>query len=119
MRMLATLALTIAVTLAIAAAPDRDAGATRSITTVLVFTTASCAVCDELNPILDRAAAATQGRVRLVRVDVDRHPDIAERYGIRAIPTVLALRHGEPTYWFIGEATDLEVILFIDHITNS
>jgi thioredoxin 1 len=54
-----------------------------------------CAPCHALAPILEDLAANSGGRVALAKVNVDDNPGLAERYGIRAIPTVLFFRDGE------------------------
>jgi len=53
-----------------------------------------CAPCRMLAPILDRLAAAGQGRVLVAKVDTDASPEVATRYGIRSIPTVILFRDG-------------------------
>jgi thioredoxin 2 len=53
-----------------------------------------CAPCRMLAPILDRLAAAGQGRVLVAKVDTDASPEVAGRYGIRSIPTVILFRDG-------------------------
>jgi thioredoxin-like negative regulator of GroEL len=118
MSKLGTLLLGLALIGGLLAVPDRAANATRSITNILVFVTADCADCNELEIVLKRAVDEADGRVRLTYVNAQETPEIAERYGIRYFPTVLALRHGEPTYWFVGTADDLEVVLFIQHVTS-
>jgi thioredoxin 1 len=46
-------------------------------------------------PVLEDLAANSGGRVILAKVNVDENPGLADRYGIRAIPTVLLFRGGE------------------------
>lgn len=53
-----------------------------------------CGPCRMVSPALERLARANAGRVKLVKVNVDEAPAIAERFGVRGIPTLLVLRHG-------------------------
>lgn len=53
-----------------------------------------CAPCRMLAPILDRLAGARQGKVLVAKVDTDASPQVATRYGIRSIPTVILFRNG-------------------------
>jgi thioredoxin 2 len=46
-------------------------------------------------PIFDRAAKEMEPRVRFAKVNVDEEPEIASRYGIRGIPTLIAFDHGK------------------------
>jgi thioredoxin 1 len=54
-----------------------------------------CAPCRALAPVLEDLAAASGGRVTLAKVNVDENLELAERYDIRSIPTVLFFRSGE------------------------
>jgi thioredoxin 2 len=53
-----------------------------------------CGPCRMVSPALERLAVANAGRVKLVKVNVDEAPDIAERFGVRGIPTLIVLRNG-------------------------
>ena len=48
-----------------------------------------------VSPALEEAAATLAGRVKLVKVNVDGSPQIQERFGVRAIPTLIVLRQGQ------------------------
>jgi thioredoxin 1 len=54
-----------------------------------------CAPCHAMAPVLEDLAANSGGRVILAKVNVDENPGLADRYGIRAVPTVLLFRGGE------------------------
>jgi thioredoxin 2 len=54
-----------------------------------------CGPCRMVSPALAQVAADLAGRVKLVKVNVDESPKIAQRYGVRAIPTLLVLRNGQ------------------------
>ena len=55
-----------------------------------------------LGPALETEAGKRDGRLELVKLDVDAEPEIAARYGIRSIPTVAVFRDGEPVTGFVG-----------------
>lgn len=61
-----------------------------------------CAPCKMLGPILEQLAAAAQGRWRLVKVDVDAHPDLAQQYQVRGIPAVKLFVDGQVVDEFTG-----------------
>lgn len=68
----------------------------RSEIPVLVdFTATWCGPCKALGKILEGVAQEHAGRLKVVAVDIDDSPDIAARYGVRAVPTVVAFEHGE------------------------
>ena len=53
-----------------------------------------CGPCKMMAPILDKVASECTGRLLFAKVDTDRNPVLAERFGIRSIPTVIAFRGG-------------------------
>jgi thioredoxin 2 len=55
-----------------------------------------CVPCRVLSPALEALATERAGEVKLVKVDVDRAPRLSERFNIRAVPTLLILKRGEP-----------------------
>jgi len=61
-----------------------------------------CGPCKWLHPVLDEVAGSVTGRVLVVKVDVDRAPELATRYRIGSIPTVLLFRGGEEIERSIG-----------------
>ena len=53
-----------------------------------------CGPCRAIAPVLEELAAASEGRVTLMKVNVDENPGLAARYGIRSIPTILFFKEG-------------------------
>ena len=53
-----------------------------------------CGPCRAIAPVLEDVAEASEGRVTLLKVNVDENPGLAARYGIRSIPTILFVRDG-------------------------
>jgi thioredoxin len=60
----------------------------------LDFFQASCAPCRVLEPLLERVAAQYGDRLPIHRVDIDRDMSLAQRFGVRSIPTVIVFRAG-------------------------
>jgi thioredoxin 2 len=54
-----------------------------------------CGPCKVMAPVLDAIAAARSGRVLLMKLDTDRNPTMAVRYGIRGIPTLIVFAGGQ------------------------
>jgi len=70
--------------------------------TVVDFTAAWCGPCKTLDPILDALATEYRDRARVVAVDVNDVPQIAEHYNVRSMPTVVLLRDGREVGRFVG-----------------
>ncbi|RKS68096.1 thioredoxin [Actinomadura pelletieri DSM 43383] len=70
--------------------------AERSSVPVLVDLWATwCAPCRTVSPALERIAHKMAGRLKLVKIDIDRAPKIRERFAVRAVPTLLLMRDGK------------------------
>ncbi|HEY2698953.1 MAG TPA: thioredoxin [Pseudonocardiaceae bacterium] len=54
-----------------------------------------CGPCRMVSPALVQLAKERAGRVKLVKVDVDKAPQLSQRFGVRSVPTLLVLRGGE------------------------
>ena len=61
-----------------------------------------CRPCLMVAPILDELAEEYSGRINFVKVDVDRNPKTASKYGIMSIPALLIFKNGEPVTHIIG-----------------
>ncbi len=73
-----------------------------------------CGPCRALAPIVERLAAENAGRVKVVAVDTDASPRTAERYGVRAVPTVLVFRGGKKTASHLGVASKDRLLAMLE-----
>ena len=69
---------------------------------VVDFWAAWCGPCRALGPAIESEVGKREGKIELVKVDVDAEGELAGRYGIQSIPTVAVFRNGEPVTGFIG-----------------
>ena len=69
---------------------------------VVDFTAAWCRPCKVVGAILDELAPRYAGRVRIGAVDVDREPALAQRFGVRSMPTLVLVRDGREVGRVIG-----------------
>jgi thioredoxin 2 len=68
-----------------------------------------CGPCRILAPMVDELALARAGLVLVLKLDTDRSPAVAERFGIRGIPTLVAIRDGRETGRHVGLARRAEL----------
>ena len=74
--------------------------------------------CRQLQILLERAVKAAAGKVKLVMMDIDAHPQIASRLGIRAVPAVYAFQRGQPVDGFAGPLTEAQIKNFIGRLVG-
>jgi thioredoxin 1 len=61
-----------------------------------------CGPCHAVAPVLDRIAQEHADELKLVKVNIDEERELAERYGIASIPTMILFKDGEPAAAVIG-----------------
>jgi len=72
-----------------------------------------CGPCKAIAPELEALAAETEGKLKIVKVDVDANNDLAAQYGIRSIPTLLLFKNGELVDNHIGLASKQDLLNFV------
>lgn len=77
-----------------------------------------CGPCKQLGPALEAAVAKAGGRVRLVKMNIDEHPEVAGQMGIQSIPAVVAFVNGQPRDAFMGNKPESEIKNFIDKLVG-
>jgi thioredoxin 1 len=61
-----------------------------------------CGPCKQLAPLLDEIAAEHAGKIRIAKLNVDDEPEIAQRFGVMSIPTMIVFRDGEAASRMVG-----------------
>jgi putative thioredoxin len=77
-----------------------------------------CGPCKQLTPILEKAVNGAKGKVKLAKMDIDKHPAIPGQMGIQSIPAVIAFVNGQPADGFLGALPESQVADFIARITK-
>ena len=77
-----------------------------------------CGPCKQLTPVLEKAVKAAKGKVKLAKMDIDKHPAIPGQMGIQSIPAVIAFVNGQPADGFLGALPESQVNDFIARITK-
>ena len=78
-----------------------------------------CGPCKQLGPILEKVVNAAAGAVKLVKLDIDRDPEIAQQLRVQSIPAVFAFHRGRPVDGFAGALPESQVKAFVDKLADS
>jgi putative thioredoxin len=78
-----------------------------------------CGPCKVLGPALERAVEDQGGAIELAKVDVDTNQQLAMRFGVQGIPTVVAFRNGEPVSRFTGALPEQAVRQWVEQLLPS
>ncbi len=77
-----------------------------------------CGPCKQLTPVLEKAVKAAGGKVKLVKMNIDEHPQIAGQLGVQSIPAVFAFQRGQPVDGFMGALPEGQVKGFIERLVG-
>lgn len=69
---------------------------------LLDFWASWCGPCRMLAPVVEELAGEYEGKVKFGKVNVDEQPELAMRYGVQSIPTLILFRGGEPVNASVG-----------------
>lgn len=75
-----------------------------------------CGPCKTLGPQLEAAVRAARGAVRMVKLNIDEHPQIAQQMRIQSIPAVFAFKEGRPVDGFVGAISQSQIKQFVDKL---
>jgi putative thioredoxin len=78
-----------------------------------------CGPCRALTPVLERVVGDAGGKFLLAKVNIDAHPELAARYGVRSIPNVKAFVDGEVVDEFLGVVPEAAIRRFLEAVLPS
>jgi thioredoxin 1 len=80
-----------------------------------------CPPCKAMDPILDDLSVELAGKVKIVKLDVETNPGIVTRYNVRAMPTLIVFKDGEPVDMKVGAGQSrVQLITWLDsHSTQA
>ncbi len=77
-----------------------------------------CGPCKQLTPTLEKVVRSLNGKVKLVKMNIDEHPAVAQQLGIQSIPAVFAFVDGRPADGFMGALPESQVKDFIARLVG-
>lgn len=93
-----------------------DASARRIV--LVDFWAPWCSPCRQLAPTIERLVKATDGKIALVKMNIDNDPEIAEQLGIKSIPAVVAFQRGRPVDGFVGALPESQIKGFLERLVG-
>ena len=73
-----------------------------------------CQPCKMMHPVLEQLKDTVGDRVRIIKVDVDKHEQTAAQYGIQAVPTLMLFRKGQTLWRQSGMMSKADLLAVID-----
>ena len=92
--------------------------ASMQVPVIVDFWAPWCGPCKQLTPVLEKLVLAARGAVRLVKMNIDDHPAVAQQLRIQSIPAVFAFKNGQPVDGFMGALPESQVRAFIEKLAG-
>jgi thioredoxin 1 len=78
-----------------------------------------CGPCKMLAPVLEEIAGEQAGRVKIVKVNLDENPELAQKYGVQAIPTLLFFSGGQVCEMMVGVASKRAIVAKLEGLASA
>lgn len=69
-----------------------------------------CGPCQTMNPVLDMALEELGGKIKLLKINVDKHPQLSQQFGIRSIPHYVLFKRGKILWRKAGIMTKKDLV---------
>ncbi len=92
--------------------------ASQEVPVIVDFWAPWCGPCKQLGPVIEKVVKAAQGKVKLVKVNIDDSPEIAQQLRIQSIPAVFAFHQGQPVDAFVGAQPESQIKAFVEKLAG-
>ncbi len=90
--------------------------ASQQVPVLVDFWAPWCGPCKQLAPVLEKVVRAAKGKVRLVKINIDENPEIAQQLRIQSVPTVYAFVGGQPVTGFAGAQPESQIRALVERL---
>ncbi len=91
----------------------------RTVPVIVDFWAPWCGPCKTLQPMIEKVVKEAKGKVKLVKIDIDKNQMLAQQLRIQSIPAVYAFFGGRPVDGFMGAVPESEVKGFVDRLIQA
>jgi putative thioredoxin len=91
----------------------------RTVPVIVDFWAPWCGPCKTLQPMIEKVVKEAKGKVKLVKIDIDKNQMLAQQLRIQSIPAVYAFFGGRPVDGFMGAVPESEVKAFVDRLIQA
>ncbi len=92
--------------------------ASHDVPVIVDFWAPWCGPCKTLGPQLEKAVREARGAVRMVKINIDENPDLAQQMRIQSIPVVYAFAQGRPVDGFVGAVPESQIKAFVKKLVQ-
>ncbi|HAT35876.1 MAG TPA: co-chaperone YbbN, partial [Rhodospirillaceae bacterium] len=78
-----------------------------------------CGPCKQLGPIIEKVVQEMGGAVKLVKLDIEKNPEVAQQLQVQSIPAVFAFVNGRPVDGFVGAQPESQIRSFVDRVIKT
>lgn len=78
-----------------------------------------CGPCKQLGPVLEKVVKAAAGKVKLVKINIDENPELAQQLRIQSVPTVYAFLGGQPVTGFVGAQPESQIKALVEKLVGA
>ena len=90
----------------------------KEVPVIVDFWAPWCGPCKQLMPVLERVVSAQDGKVKMVKVNIDENQELAGQMRVQSIPAVFAFKDGQPVDGFMGGQPESELKKFVARLTG-